>query len=362
MTLTTPLKLLLRILLQPRRDATAFPTAKAYQDSVKYITAFRRYAREKLCEWERQGHLIARDCPLCASRSTRPRLTTPEGVQYVCCDSCGFVFMNPAPSRPAYNRMYESSYDGLLAEWEHLKEENGLSEYLTQHYFGLDVIRRYRTGGKFLDYGCGSGWILRLAMQHYDVTGMDIDRNQLARIREHLHIDSLIEGDITHGLPRANHGVFDVIHSNQNLEHMLEPRVCVAEWFKGLKKGGILFIACPNIDSFAFEVLGGQNSMAAVSHVSLFGPRTIRNLLESEGFAVEEVKSYDLDLRSVEYWQYKLRCGADFEHRHSYYACPKTMVALGYPLWMATEVYFLFQMIVRLKRYGNYLYCVARKS
>jgi SAM-dependent methyltransferase len=352
-----------KVFIQPIRDAYAYRNFKLFEDSLNYMRAFRSYSKNKLREWGDKGLLNMRPCPLCASHKFEPRLKSPDDIVYESCCNCRFVFMNPAPCQSAYNAMYESGYDGLLTAWEKTKDENGMCDYRIEKYFGLDLIRRHQKGGKFLDYGCGSGWVLRLARRDYDVTGMDIDPNQLARIRSLLNIDSLIEGDISEGLPASLHGVFDVIHSNQNLEHILEPRRCVAEWCKGLKPGGFLFIACPSIDSFAFDVLAGQNSMAVLTHVSLFSLPTIQYLLESEGFEVVDRGSYARDITVYEYWQHKMNPSPHlFEHRHAYLTSPKTVIALGSPLWIMTELYFYYEMVRRKEKFGNYLYCLARKK
>ena len=215
-----------KIFIQPVRHAIMYRNYKLFEDSINWVRGFRRYTKDKLKEWAGRGVLNMRPCPLCASEKFEPRLKTPDGVVYVSCCNCGFVFMNPAPSPSAYNAMYESGYDGLLIEWEKTKDSNAMSDYRIEKYFGLDVIRRYQKGGTFLDYGCGTGWTLRLARRYFEVTGMDIDPNQLARVRSLLNINSLVEGDITQGLPASLHGKFDVIHSNQNLEHILDPRKC----------------------------------------------------------------------------------------------------------------------------------------
>jgi SAM-dependent methyltransferase len=351
-----------KVFIQPYRDARAFPNRRVHEDSLRFMKDFRGYAEKKLRDWKARGVLHLRPCPLCGSGTSRARIRTPECIEYMSCEGCGFVFLNPAPSQVAYNEIYETSYDGLLSEWEKKKDENGCSDYLEESYFSLDILRRYQPSGRFLDYGCGSGWILRLAKAYYDVTGMDINPVQLARIREVLGIHSLVEGDITEGLPATMHGCFDVVHSNQNLEHMLEPRKCIVEWRKALRSGGYLFIACPNVDSFAFEIFGGQNSMAILSHVSLFSLKTLRSLLVREGFDVVESGSYCRDVGSFEYWVYRVNpAPAAFEHRHAWPRHPKSALTLGYPVWIVTELYFYFEMLRRRETFGNYLYVLARR-
>ena len=155
---------LAKIFVQPVRDAYTYRNFELYEDSINYVKAFRNYSRSKLGEWRSKGLLNMRPCPVCASHECAPRITTPDGVAYVSCSNCGLAFMNPAPSQTAYNAVYESGYDGLLTGWEKTKDKNALCDYRIEKYFGLDVIRRHQKGGKFLDYGGGSGWVFLLSM------------------------------------------------------------------------------------------------------------------------------------------------------------------------------------------------------
>ncbi len=355
----------IKILINPLLHARIYPNYKVYSDSLEYKRAFREYSRQIYKKWTEKGSLSYRQCPLCDSVKHIPYLQTPEGISYSQCNACNFVYLNPVPSEKEYLEIYETGYNGLIEKKEKKKEKNSISDSkVITNYDGLEIIKKYKTTGRFLDYGCGSGWALSLAKKYYDVFGIDIDEKQLARAKETTGLSSRIqkidigeEDSISH-----LYGSFDIVHTYQNIEHLLSPRRYLREFNKLLKTGGILYISCPNIDSFAFECLKELNSMACISHVSMFSPKTISNVLKLEGFEILEVGTYSRDISVYEFIMYNVNPNPIlFEHRNFYTHYPFVTYLLGLPLWGAIEAYFFLQLLKRKEKFGNYLYCVAKK-
>jgi SAM-dependent methyltransferase len=351
-----------KVLVQPLREMRSYPTQKVYADHIGFTRAYRRYSSEQLSKWRAAGLLQRRACPLCGTADGAERFVTPAGNRYSQCPSCSFVYMDPAPTPEAYNAMYESGYDGLIAEWEQTKELNGQSDFMINSWFSLDILRRHKPGGRFLDFGCGDGWVLKLAKAHYDVFGIDINPAQLDRARENVPEGTFFQVDIAQDLPGELVDQFDIIHSNQNLEHLLRPRKFVSQFHRMLRKDGLLLIACPNVDSLGFDIFGAQDNMATLSHVSLFSPETMSRMLESEGFRVIERASYGMDVYAFDYWMYKLNPHPEvFEHQVMFTRFPLLTFLVGLPLWIAAELYFYSKMLRMNERFGCYFYCLAQK-
>jgi SAM-dependent methyltransferase len=98
--------------------------------------------------------------------------------------------------------------------------------------------------GKLLDVGCGSGWSSYIFSQHgYNVTGIDLNVNAFECPTSSLL--KLFEASVLH-LPFMDSS-FDIVASNQAIEHVPDPERALKEMIRVLRPGGILCIVAPNL-------------------------------------------------------------------------------------------------------------------
>jgi SAM-dependent methyltransferase len=104
-----------------------------------------------------------------------------------------------------------------------------------------------RLGGRVLDYGCGYGQMLALGLDRsLDIWGADTFEGYYAawpdivpaQVREYIY---KIE-DGRADFPDAH---FDVVLSNQVLEHVRDPEAAIADMHRLLKPGGTLIVSFP---------------------------------------------------------------------------------------------------------------------
>lgn len=92
--------------------------------------------------------------------------------------------------------------------------------------------------GSLLDVGCGTGNILRFALQHFkEVTGTDISAEMLERSRQ--YTDRLVQADASQ-LP-FDHDSFHVVTAYSVLHHLYDPFPVIQEMYRVCKKGGVVF-------------------------------------------------------------------------------------------------------------------------
>jgi len=109
----------------------------------------------------------------------------------------------------------------------------------------LEMVRRYvpLEGARILDVGCGLGLYVR-AMSAYssDVHGVDVDPERVAQASALL---PNIREALAEALPYPD-DTFDLVFSNEVLEHVASDRVAVREAWRVLKPGGRLAAFVPN--------------------------------------------------------------------------------------------------------------------
>ena len=96
-------------------------------------------------------------------------------------------------------------------------------------------------------------------------------------------------------------GVYDVVTLWHVLEHLPRPAAAVTKIRRILKKEGLLALSVPNTQGLGFR-WGGTRwfHLDAPRHMTWFDPRSLRTLLEDEGFTVVKTLhlcyEYPLDL------------------------------------------------------------------
>lgn len=138
---------------------------------------------------------------------------------------------------------------------------------------------------RLLDVGCSTGWFLKTAKERgYEVAGIELSSYAAKKANELLG-GGVIAGTLSDWeyLPES----FDIVHSNQVIEHVPDPVTFVQNQAKYLKKSGLLVIGTPNMDSLAWKRLRGNwDSLQKPDHIVMFSPTSLSYLLERESFKV----------------------------------------------------------------------------
>lgn len=175
-------------------------------------------------------------------------------------------------------------------------------------------------GKKIVDLGCDDGSITQKLCEgkgFSEIHGVDINENQLELAKK--------RGIITHAttlnneLPFENES-FDVVISNQVIEHLYDSDLFLDEVYRVLKPGGYFVVSTENASSwcnivasllgwqifsltnFSKKALGLGNPLALHKkekletgkdgwlHVRIYNIRGLKEYLETVGFKVESIK------------------------------------------------------------------------
>jgi SAM-dependent methyltransferase len=114
----------------------------------------------------------------------------------------------------------------------------------------LETIDHHATpGGRVLDVGCGTGFLLeQLAARGFSGVGIDLSPESIAhttRRLETLGVSDRLTAEVGSAYEPPE-GPFDLITLTDVLEHLEDPRACLAALRPQLAPGGLLVINTPN--------------------------------------------------------------------------------------------------------------------
>jgi len=203
--------------------------------------------------------------------------------QVVACRTCGLIYKNPREPEEYFAGLY-----GSAVEEKYLEEEAGRTASFSRC---LDVIESIKTDqGRLLEIGCSVGLLLNLAKRRgWEAWGLEpcAWAAEYARNRFGLNVacSTFDKSDFdTH--------YFDAVVLIDVLEHLFDPFAALKEVNRVLKKGGVIYIVTPNVNSVMPRVLGRKWWSLVTVHMYYFSPKTIDVLLKKTGFVLPQIKSY----------------------------------------------------------------------
>lgn len=225
-----------------------------------------------------------RACPLCGSYEQGKFCQLDYTL--LCCDQCDLVFVHEQPNIPGDKLYDEGYYRGSSEHKENLDNENVLdpprvSARLESCQAVVEMVIRYHSmPGKWLDIGCGPGFLLSQAeARGWKCTGIDTSSfaTDFARDKFNLtdvHTASIEDASFTDGM-------FDVISMQHVIEHFFNPLDTMRRIITWLKPGGLLYLETPDIGSPIARREGANwEHIKLPEHVVYFSESTLRYLLE----------------------------------------------------------------------------------
>lgn len=234
-------------------------------------------------------------CPVCNSERISRHMVAND-FQYAIegdyrtdrCHSCSLVFMNPMPTVAELKRFYPEDY----YSFEPPSLPSG-PRYWLRRLLGMQkktFVPPFPRPGTMLDIGCGAGqYLIEMRSKGWTVHGSELS-NQATAAGQRAGLD-IRAGELTAaGFDTA---MFDFVRSNHSFEHIPNSASVLREIHRILKPDGKLFLGLPNVAG-AWARLFGRYwwNFGVPVHTYNFSPRSIRVLLEANGFTVERIRYY----------------------------------------------------------------------
>lgn len=169
-------------------------------------------------------------------------------------------------------------------------------EYYSRHGTGDDrialwwysrVIRHLRPqGGRLLDFGCGTGHLLKRLWPHFDTLGYD--PSPYARAECRIHAPGAVVLDDWKLIEPNSLNVIVALHC---LEHVPDPQSTVDALADRLARGGLFFAVVPNTTGLGRRLKGERwFGYRDPTHCSLLSPRDWVTVMNRARLSVVSVR------------------------------------------------------------------------
>lgn len=196
---------------------------------------------------------------------------------------CGLCFASPQPSQSELNRAYTELYYPSEGAPK-VPLENTPYEVVRQAFQHLEARLGELKGKRLLDYGCGSGHLLRVGVEHgMQPNGIEPDSNariaaaRLPHARIYANLDEL---RIAETAPR-----FDLICLWTVIEHLHEPWTDLSRLQSVLRPGGWLLITTMDIRCLRARIERERwSNYVNPTHLYYFDRTSLERTIRAAGF------------------------------------------------------------------------------
>ncbi len=184
-----------------------------------------------------------------------------------------------------------------------LSEEYQLKPSEDSSHGRISTLLRTRPPSKVLDLGCSSGLLAeRLTDMGHDVTGVDV--MEIAGVDR--RTSTFVQADLNEGIPAEVGKDFDIVLAADVLEHLVNPGALMSQVRNVLAPDGVAMFCVPNIAHWyprLRSTLGmfdyDQRGILDSTHLRFFTRRSIRKLVERQGFTIRRIEPVGLPLDAL---------------------------------------------------------------
>jgi len=235
-----------------------------------------------------------KSCPICAGSTliigTKKGILDSREFIFRACGSCRFSFVENY--RADFQNIYNEDYyygRGADPTVDYVYELSNQSDTI-RNYEWSGMLKMFHTlvgGGRWLDFGCGAGGLVRYAVDA-GINAIGYEEGWAANIGRETGVPIINKKELDEFA-----GCFDFISSIDVIEHIPDPVTALKEMRKLLKPGGILFLITGNSQPWRNNLLDWDYTKYPDVHISFYEPETLALLLKMAGFESKNLELTD---------------------------------------------------------------------
>lgn len=230
--------------------------------------------------------------------------------QLVQCKQCGLKYLNPRIKSEFIIKGYSEGTDENFVSQADSRERTFNKQ--------LKYIEKFMPGkkpnfDKIYDIGTAGGSFLQAAKKRgWEVYGSEPNKWLCQWCKEHYGFE-IYPGDLftSH---RFDNEFFEAVTLWDVLEHVPDPTKNLNEIRRILKKDGLLVVNYPDIGSWLSKLMGRKWFFLLSVHLYYFNRKTIRKILEKNGFEVIKIKPHFQKL-SLGYLIFRMKSYSQLVHK-----------------------------------------------
>ena len=211
-------------------------------------------------------------CLVCGNAALRHHFDA-KGYAIDACDHCGFFQVAKPPPDAELDRLYA----GLHVSHTKFRDEQAARR---ENDSRLSLLREFVAPGKtVLDAGCATGDFLALAVDHYQVYGLDISSGAIEVARQRL--PGIATRLVSARLEKLDQAwpKFDAICLWDVIEHVRDPVGVCRSLMGMLQPGGCLLLSTPDIGALSARLMRQHWAfMIPPLHLGYFSRRSLAYL------------------------------------------------------------------------------------
>ena len=239
--------------------------------------------------------LVFTNCQLCKANSPKFLYVIPgfkgdhRKFNVVKCAACDFVYINPRYSEKENIGLYEESYftdqvkdlSGKVRSFIDDREAK-----INDHRIEWDFLKKYKRGGRILDFGSGPGFFLDSLDGNWEKYAVDTSNFSISNIQDptiNKFRGTLFEAEYEDNF-------FDAIYIGHTLDRLTNLSETLSEVRRVLNVNGVILAVTPNIGSLCARVFKERYRLLYSNHLVYFSTETLKKFFSQSGFKLVDVK------------------------------------------------------------------------
>ena len=230
-------------------------------------------------------------------------ITSKNGFDAINCNKCGFIHVIPLPSAKELESYYRDTfYSDYKPDYmqQHKRDLKWRTLQFEERRLLFEKNLNINTKPRILDIGSGPGFFLKYFKDRgWDVLGLEPGK---AAVDFSRNMGVEVVQDTIENVRKLNLGTFNVIHSNQTFEHILNPTQALIDLKNLLKTESILFLSVANdfnpIQCVAQKYLGLHDWwFIPPEHINYWNMESLSNMLDKSGYqTIHRNVTFPIDL------------------------------------------------------------------